>query len=503
MTAISTLEDLLVGLRAQFDVQRAAVHAHPMPSADERVDRINRLIAIMTGDAREIVDAIVADYGSRSHVQSIMTEVLGPLPSITHTRRHVASWMKPRRAWAGPLGLLGGRASVEWQPLGVVGIISTWNFPVGTTFVPAAQAFAAGNHVMLKLSEDVPNTAAVLRSAIAREFDPAELVAVTGGPEVGEAFASLPFDHLLLTGSTATGRLVQRAAAVNLTPVTLELGGRCPVVVGSGADMSKVADRIMAGKTINSGQLCFAPNHVYVREGRERDFVAAVRASVRRMYPTMLDNDDYTSIINERHYQRLMGYLEEAQAKGAEIIEINPAGEDFTDQPAHKIPVMLVLGADPSMSVLREELFGPVLPVLTYGELREPIEEINRGDKPLAAYWFGSDPAERRLFLDRTSSGGVTLDDVILHYTVDDIPFGGVGASGTGAYHGRWGFERFSHARSILRAPRRFSANSLMAAPFGQRFRKITDWLVRHEARVVGKRLARDEARREAAKQRR
>jgi coniferyl-aldehyde dehydrogenase len=491
LTAQGAIQDTSAALRAMLAAQRADFRANPTPSAAERIDRINRLIAIMTTDAGQLVDAVRADYGRRSHAQSMMSEVLGPLPSIKHTRGHVAEWMRPQRVRTGPLRLLGGRAWVEWQPLGVVGVISTWNFPVGTTFGPAAQAFAAGNRVMLKLSELVPSTSEVLREAIEREFDPAELVAVTGGPETGAAFAALPFDHLLLTGATATGRLVQRAAADNLTPVTLELGGRCPVVVGRGADLKVVADRIMAGKTMNAGQLCFAPNHVYVPEGREREFVAAVSASIGRMFPTVLDNDDFTSIINERQYQRLTAHLEDARLKGAEVIEINPAGEDFAGQPAHKIPVTLILGADDSMTVLREELFGPLLPVLTYRDLDDVIEWINAGEKPLAAYWFGPDQAQRRKFLDRTSSGGVTLDDVILHYTVDDMPFGGVGASGMGSYHGRAGFETFSHSRSILRAPRLLSANALMAAPFGPWSRRIIDWMIQREARAVRKRLGR------------
>ncbi|MCW2514398.1 MAG: aldehyde dehydrogenase [Mycobacterium sp.] len=446
--------------------QRQAFLAEGPPSAATRIDRIDRIIDLILSNADALVDALVADYGHRSRAQSMMSDVVGPLPGIKHTRKHLRDWMKPTRYRSGAMGLVGARAWVDWQPLGVVGVISPWNFPVGLTFDPVTQAFAAGNNVMVKLSEFVPATSELMRAEIAKRFDPTELHAVTGGPDVGAEFSALRFDHLMLTGSPGTGRHVQRAAADNLVPVTLELGGKSPVVISGGADLKVVADRVMIGKTMNAGQLCLSPDYVLIQDGREREFVEKVRASVTKMFPRILDNDDYTSVVNGRHFSRLNDLLDDARAKGAEIVTINPAAEDFSAQPAHKIAPTLVLGATEEMTIMQEEIFGPLLPIVTYDHIDDAIDRIHSRPKPLAAYYFGPDDADRRRFLDRTYSGGVTINDVVLHYSVAGMPFGGVGESGMGYYHGRSGFEAFSHGRGVMSAPSRFSMSSALAAPY-------------------------------------
>jgi coniferyl-aldehyde dehydrogenase len=461
------------------------------PSAEVRIDRIDRIVDLIVSNADALVETLNHDYGHRSSTQSMLSDVIGPLPGIKHTRKHLRGWMKPTRHRTGAMGMLGARAWIQWQPLGVVGVISPWNFPVGLTFDPVTQAFAAGNAVMVKLSEFVPETSELMRREIAARFDPDELWAVTGGPEVGAQFASLPLDHLLLTGSAGTGRLVQRAAAENLVPVTLELGGKSPVVVSPHADLVMVAERVMVGKSTNAGQLCLSPDYVFVPEGSQAKFVEHLRTAVTRMFPRILDNEDYTAVVNERHHARLVALIEDARAGGAHIETINPGGEDFSNNPHHKIAPTVVLDATPRMRIMREEIFGPLLPVLGYRSLDDVIAHINAGPKPLAAYYFGPDDEARRRFLEGTYSGGVTLNDVTLHYTVPGMPFGGVGESGMGYYHGRVGFETFSHGRGVLDAPRAFSPAKMLAAPYGPLTRRALRAMIGGERRAVARRLRR------------
>jgi coniferyl-aldehyde dehydrogenase len=478
-----------IDMSTVLDEQRRAFLQAGPPSAATRIDRIDRVIDLIVSNADALIDALVSDYGHRSRAQSMLSDVVGPLPAIKYTRKHVRSWMKPTPYGTGAMRLVGARAWVDWQPLGVVGVISPWNFPVGLTFDPVAQALAAGNAVMVKLSEFVPETSELMRAEIAKRFDPTELRAFTGGPDVGAEFGALSFDHILLTGSPGTGRHVQRAAADNLVPVTLELGGKSPVVISPDADLTVVADRIMVGKTMNAGQLCLSPDYVLIPDGKERVFVEHVRATVVRMFPRILDNDDYTSIVNKRHFDRIQELIEDARAKGAEIITINPASEDFSTQAAHKIVPTLVLDPTKDMRIMREEIFGPVLPIATYTHIDDAIEHINAGPKPLAAYYFGPDDVARQQFLARTYSGGVTINDVTLHYTVAGMPFGGVGESGMGYYHGRSGFEAFSHARGVMNAPPRFSMSAALAAPYTGVKQRGMRAMISLERRSVRRRL--------------
>jgi coniferyl-aldehyde dehydrogenase len=372
------------------------------------------------------------------------------------------------------LGLLGARAYVDYQPKGVVGIISPWNFPVNLTFTPLAGVFAAGNRAMIKPSEFTPRTSELMERMFKSAYDEAEVAVFTGGADVGGAFARLPFDHLLFTGATSIAYHVMKAAAENLVPTTLELGGKSPVIVGRSADIDLAAKRVMMGKTLNAGQICLAPDYVLVPQDKARDFVAAADGAVQKMFPTLKDNPDYTSVVNQRHYDRLMGYLDDARAKGAEIIELNPAKEDFRQQPFHKIPPTIVLNPSDDMQVMKDEIFGPVLPVKTYDHVDEAVAYVNAHARPLGLYYFGGDGQEQEKVLSRTTSGGVSVNDVVMHVSMEDLPFGGIGPSGMGAYHGVDGFKTFSHAKAVFEQSRR-DLTAMMRPPYGAAISKMLD----------------------------
>ena len=451
--------------------RRAHVAAGAVP-VSIRVDRIQRAIDLLVDHGERFAEAMREDFGHRSVHQSMFTDVAGSIGPLKHARKHVAKWMRPEKRRAEfPFNLLGSKARIEHQPLGVVGVISPWNFPVQLTFGPLAGIFAAGNRVMIKPSEYTPQTSALMAELFGGAYDEEEVAVITGGPATGADFSGLPFDHLLFTGATSVARHVMRAASENLVPVTLELGGKSPVIVSRSADMQLTADRIMMGKTLNAGQICLAPDYVMVPEERRDEFVEASQNAVARMFPTLLDNADYTSVVNERHHERLTGYVEDARAKGAKVVEINPADEDFRQQEHHKIPPTLILDPSDEMAVMQDEIFGPLLPVKGYGRVDETIDYVNGKDRPLGLYWFGTDRDEERRVLDHTTSGGVTTNDVVMHVAQEDLPFGGVGPSGMGSYHGIDGFRTFSHRKSVY-AQTRIDVMKLagMAPPWGDKF---------------------------------
>ena len=455
-SSASDADRISASIRAILDRQKAAHIKDGPASADLRIDRINRAIGLLVDYQKDICEAMAADFGHRSHDQSMLTDVAGSIGPLKHARKHLKSWMKPeKRPLEMPFGLLGAKARVEYQPLGTIGVISPWNFPVNLTFTPLAGIFAAGNRTMIKPSEYTPATSELMARMFASAFDEDEVAVITGGPAVGEAFSRQPFDHLLFTGSTSIAYHVMRAAAENLVPVTLELGGKSPVIVSETADIQDAAAKVMAGKTLNAGQICLAPDYVMVPEAKVDSFVTEAQNAVRKMYPTLKDNPDYTSIVNERHFDRLNGYLDDAKAKGATVVEINPAQEDFSQQPAHKLAPHLVLNPTDDMTVMQDEIFGPVLPVKSYKSTNEVLDYVNAHARPLGLYWFGTDSAEERRVLDNTTSGGVTINDVVMHVSMEDLPFGGVGPSGMGAYHGRDGFKQFSHMKATVSTSRR------------------------------------------------
>jgi len=423
-------------------------------SAAVRKDRIDRLISLVADNQDAFVEAMAKDFGHRSRHQSQMSDIYATLESLKASKKGIDRWMKTEKRKAPfPMNLLGAKATIEYQPKGVVGNIATWNFPVFVCFSPVASIFAAGNRAMIKLSEFVPATNELMIKLISKYFDPTELVAIDGGPEAGAAFASLPFDHIIFTGATSIGRHILRAAADNLTPVTLELGGKSPVIISRSYKLEEAAIRIMTGKALNVGQVCLSPDYIFVPEEMKDEFVRHIEGVIKSMFPTMLNNPDYSSIINARHFQRIRGYIDDAKAKGADVRIVNPANENFDNQKGtHKWPFTLIINAGEDTKVMQEEIFGPIIAIKTYRTLDDTVRYVNAHPRPLALYYFGEDATEQRLLLDRTTSGGVTVNDVMGHVGCDDLPFGGIGASGMGAYHGIEGFKTFSHAKSVYKA---------------------------------------------------
>ena len=433
--------------------KRAFVEARP-EALSVRRDRLARLATVLKEHGPAFARAMSEDFGHRSHEQSMLTDVMPSLSLVRYCEKNLSRWTRPeRRGTMFPLGLLGARAEVRHEPKGVIGIVSPWNFPIGLTLAPLAQVFAAGNRALIKPSEFTEATSALLADVLSRYFAQDEVAVIEGGPEVGQAFCGLAFDHLLFTGATGVGRHVLRAAAENLVPTTLELGGKSPTILGRSADIQRAAQRIALGKMMNAGQICLAPDYMMVPEDMADRAIGAIEASVAAMYPTLLSNDDYTSVINRRHRDRLVGLVEDAVDKGAKAIVVNPGGEDFASTNGNKLPLTILRGVNDDMKVMQDEIFGPILPVMTYRGVDEAIDYVNAHDRPLGLYYFGEDSRERERVLTRTISGGVTVNDVIFHVSADDLPFGGVGPSGMGSYHGIEGFRSFSHARAVYRQP--------------------------------------------------
>lgn len=439
-------------MQAILEKQRASFTASlPEPMALRR-DRIDRAIAMLIDHAEDFAKVASADFGSRSREQTLMTDIMPSVSALKHARKHFEHWAKgEKRKPTFPLGLLGAKAEVMFQPKGVVGLVAPWNFPVGMVMVPMAGILAAGNRAMIKPSEYTEQVSALFGELVPQYFDESEMAVFTGGPEVGMAFSKLAFDHMIFTGATSVGRHIMRAAADNLVPVTLELGGKSPTIIGRSADRKKAGDRIATGKMMNAGQICLAPDYLLVAREQEADIIESVKAGVKAQYPTLLRNDDYTSVVNGRHYERLQSYLADAREKGAELIEVNPAEEDFGTSNGNKMPLTIIRNVNDDMKVMQEEIFGPILPVMTYDDIDQAIDYVNRNERPLGLYYFGADKGEEKKVLSRTISGGVTVNDVVFHNAMEDLPFGGVGSSGMGNYHGVDGFRTFSHARAVYR----------------------------------------------------
>ncbi len=433
-----------VELQRLFDLQRTLSRRGVAPSLAARLDALERLKTLLIANEAEIVRAISADFGTRGWVETSLLEVQTLLNGIRHVKAHLARWMKPERRGI-DITFQPARASVRYEPLGVVGIIGTWNYPLYTCLGPLLEALGAGNRVLIKPSEVAPKLAALLRRLVGESYDSAEVAVVPGGVELAEAFCRLPFDHILFTGSTIVGRKVLQAAAANLTPVTLELGGKSPVVVCPDYPVEKAARSIVFGKFMNAGQTCIAPDYVLAPRDKVEAVARAVIDQARRAYPAIAGNDDYTSIITERHYGRLRKAIEEARGAGATVL----THEDEGAAANRKIGPTVVLGAPAHGLLMNEEIFGPILPILPYERLGDAVDHIVARDRPLALYCFSHDKRQSQWVLDRALSGGATLNGALLHATQDNLPFGGVGASGMGAYHGRDGFKRFSHARAV------------------------------------------------------
>lgn len=459
-----------------LEVQRAAFNADMVPAAAARRERLDRLQAMVADNEAAILESINADFGGRARQEMVLTELFVVLSAIRQQRRKLGRWMRPRRV-ATPLHMLPGSSRIMPQPLGVIGNIVPWNYPCQLALVPAAAALAAGNRVMIKPSELTPAFSRLLAQLAAKYFSPAELAVVEGGVEVSRDFAALPFDHLIFTGSTTVGRQVAVAAAHNLTPVTLELGGKSPAIIDDSCDLAESAPRLAFGKLFNAGQTCVAPDYALVPRARIDEFVREVSAAASAMYPQFAGNQQYTSIISERHHARLQQLVQDAEQQGARVVRLG--GDTAGQAGERRMAPVLLLDVTPEMAVMREEIFGPLLPVVPYDTLQQAIAFINQRERPLALYWFGRERRNCTKVLHSTISGGVTINDALWHAAQENLPFGGVGASGTGAYHGEHGFLAFSKQKPIYRQAR-LNGFGLFRPPYGRVFDTLAGFLKRH-----------------------
>jgi coniferyl-aldehyde dehydrogenase len=456
--------------------QRAAFLRDGPPSLAERRANLKKLRAAVLARKADLETALDADFGHRSRHETAIMEILPLTWGIDYLHKNLRRFMRrERRRVALPMRF--ARARVEYQPLGVIGIVAPWNYPLSLAIMPLATALAAGNRAMIKPSELTPATSDALVALVAETFSEDEVTVVTGDASTGAAFAALPFDHLFFTGSTAVGRAVMRAASEHLVPVTLELGGKSPVLVDRGQPLERVAAGIAYGKLANAGQTCVAPDYVLLHEGDVDGFVDAWGKAVAALYPEGPASEDYTSIVNVRHYDRLRGLLDDATAKGARVVETGPSPEQANSR-AHTLPPTLVFNVHDDMRIMQEEIFGPLLPIVTYRDLDQAIAFVSARPRPLALYYFGSSASNRTRVLTRTTSGGVTVNGTILHYVQDDLPFGGAGASGFGAYHGIEGFRAFSHQKAVFDVGR-WNGGALLRPPFGRLTNFILSWMLR------------------------
>jgi coniferyl-aldehyde dehydrogenase len=462
-------------VRPAFERLRTAFRERQGLTYGERMAALDRLADAIKRHEERLATAVSGDFGHRSRYETALAEIFVPLSSIKYIKRHLKRWMRPESretSWV----FLPAKNRVVNQPKGVVGIISPWNYPIQLALIPIAYAIAAGNRVLLKPSELTPRTSDALATMLSEVFSPDVVATVTGGPEVGVAFSKLPFDHLFFTGSTAVGRHVMRAAADNLVPVTLELGGKSPVLVHEDFPLDKAAERIVTGKLLNAGQTCIAPDYVLIPRAQTEAFIAAFEAVVRRFYPTLASNPDYTSIVSDRHYRRLASLRDEAASRGARIVEVNPSQEPLPAE-SRKLAPTLIIGAPDDCALMQDEIFGPLLPVVPYDRLDEAIAYINDRPRPLALYYFDRDTSRIDKVLSTTTSGGACVNETLLHVGQEDLPFGGVGPSGLGSYHGHEGFLTFSHQKAVLYQARLNSAG-LLAPPYGGTVDKLLNLLI-------------------------
>ena len=452
-------------LHSLLDMQRKAYAAHPFPPLAQRQQWLKSLRQLLSREREVLIDAISQDFSHRSPDETLFAELMPSLHSLDYTLKHLKRWMKPSSRSVGMM-FQPASAKVVYQPVGVVGIIVPWNYPLYLAMGPLIGALAAGNRVMLKLSEFTPATGRLLKDLLGRIF-PEDMVAVVlGEADVGVAFSGLAFDHLLFTGSTHVGKLVMRAAAENLTPVTLELGGKSPAIVSADVPLKDAAQRIAWGKSLNAGQTCIAPDYVLVPQDRIEGFVEAYRQAIHSFYPTLIDNPDYSAIINERQLARLERLQVDATLKGARLIPLYDQGQ------GRRMPHALILDVNDDMQVMQDEIFGPLLPIVPYTHLEQALAYINARPRPLALYYFGYNKTEQQHVVHNTHSGGVSINETLLHVAIDDLPFGGVGHSGMGHYHGHEGFLTFSKAKGVL-IKQRLNSSLMIYPPYGRQLGRL------------------------------
>ncbi len=467
--SLATLDSDYQRLKRAFEQDR-------MPDAVTRRARLATLGLLIRENANEIAAAISADFSHRSIHETQLLEIFPALSAIKHARANLRSWMKPKRTMAS-IWFLPAHNELRPQPLGVAGIIVPWNYPILLAVGPLVAALAAGNRAFIKMSEFTPATGALFAKLAKVHFTHDEVAVVNGNVEVAQAFSTLPFDHLLFTGSTVVGKHVMRAAAENLTPVTLELGGKSPTIIGPEANIAEAVSQIMFGKCLNAGQTCIAPDYVLLPRGQENDFIAAAKDVVARQYPSIATNGDYTAIASQQHFSRLAGLLADAKVHGATVIPLVDVAMNAM-QSVQKIVPTIVINASNDSRVMQEEIFGPILPLIVYDTLNEAIQYINARPRPLALYYFGRDRNNINHVLNQTVAGGVSVNETILHISQEDLPFGGVGASGIGAYHGKFGFDTFSKLKPIFHQSR-FNGLFLFKPPFGKRLETLLKVLMR------------------------
>jgi coniferyl-aldehyde dehydrogenase len=454
--------DVPAGLNRVFAGQRHAYDRAPFPEWPERRDRLQRLRSLVADNERAIEDALDADFGGRPRTETQVAEIYPSLAEINGALRHGRRWMKPRVARVSKW-FLPASARILPRPLGVVGVIVPWNYPLFLGVGPLVAALVAGNRAMVKMSEHTPVFSELFRTLVLKYYRPDEVAVVTGGADIGARFSALPFDHLLFTGSSAVGRKVMAAAAANLTPVTLELGGKSPTVVAPGYPIAKAVARVLHGKLVNAGQTCVAPDYVLVPRDVADDFVAAAQAQARRMHPAGIADPDYCSIINETHYQRLLGYLEQARDSGVTLVSLFDG--DPQDDARHRLAPFAVIDPPAQLAIMCDEIYGPLLPVIPYDRIDDALARVNALPRPLALYWFDNDVERAQRALKQTHAGGVCINETMLHALQEDLPFGGVGASGINHYHGKWGFDTFSKLTPVFRQSR-WNAVSLFMPPY-------------------------------------
>ncbi len=463
-----------------FERMRAASRRDVSPTQAIRADRLARLAKMTRRHAQDIIDAISADFGNRSAHETLIADLLSVDEAVKHAQHHLRRWMSPKRIPT-DIKYRPGYNRLIPQPVGVVGIVAPWNYPYQLSILPAVAALAAGNRIMIKPSEVTPRTADLIARIVHETFGDDEVAVFPGDAATGKAFVELPFDHLFFTGSTAVGRKVAQAAAKNLTPVTLELGGKSPLIVDAGSDFAKIMPMVAIGKLFNAGQTCIAPDYALVPRARIDEFAAAMERAVAKLYPTLAGNRDYSSIVSERHYARLAGLLADARSSGARIVEINPAHEKL-DPATRKIAPTLILDAGDTATVLHEEIFGPLFPIVGYDGVDDAIGYVNERPRPLALYWFGDSPVNRDRVLNGTLAGGVTVNGCLTHFAQESQPFGGVGESGYGTYHGEHGFRTFSKEKPVYYQSR-LGLLPMLLPPYGRRLDAVLGWFKRGGAR--------------------
>ena len=462
-------------LQSLFELQRAAFAQQPHSQWPERRDRLQRLRRLVTENEDEIERTIDADFGGRPEIETQIAEVYPALAEVNGALRSAKEWMTPQRVWVSKW-FLPARAEIQPRPLGVVGVIVPWNYPLYLAVGPMVGALAAGNRVLVKMSEHTPNFSALFKRLVDKYFAPEEAAVVNGDAMVAQSFSELPFDHLLFTGSTAVGRRVMAAAAANLTPVTLELGGKSPAVIAPGYPVARAATRILAGKLLNAGQTCIAPDYVLLPREMVKSFVRDARAQARKMYPSGLGNRDFCAVINMRHYTRLTGYLDQAREAGVRVETLFEGRA--RDNAAHRLAPALLVDPPAALDVMQEEIFGPLLPLLPYDRIEDAVAHINARPKPLALYWFDEDEERTKWALHNTQAGGVCVNETLMHVAQEELPFGGVGPSGMGHYHGRHGFETFSKMTPVF-VQSRLNGMGLFMPPYGTAVRKMLELMKR------------------------